>query len=316
MTDLDRAAGPTYAIENIGFIDFESKSNTDIKAGTYRYATEADAIVCTYAIGDGPVGAATVARFDGPLVWAAMPAAVREFHDRVATGTAVWAAWNAGFDKAVWNFATEGFPLMKPEHIIDVMAQATASGLPPDLAQASATVGHDLKIVDGKDLIKLFCTPGGLKGVTGTPQSHPLEWFRFVNVYATGDIAAMRSVFKATRQLSLAEWKEYWAMEAVNERGVGIDLAFAEAAAKLAAEDKVRSKAELAQLTGGAVTSVDQVAKMTAWLLPQLPGGGRVVVTKREEEVDDDGVVTKPAKFQLTRRRIERLLAYLDDTGS
>ena len=208
MTDLDRAAGPTFAIENIGFIDFETKSATDIKAGTYRYATEADAIICTYAIGDGPgpVGAATVASFDGPLVWAAMPAAIKEFHDRVATGTAVWAAWNAGFDKAIWNYSTDGFPLMKPEHIIDVMAQAVASGLPPDLAQASATVGHDLKVGDGKDLIKLFCTPGGLKGVTGTPQSHPLEWFRFVNVYAVGDIAAMRSVFKATRQLSLPRW--------------------------------------------------------------------------------------------------------------
>ena len=70
MTDPDRVAGPTYAIENIGFIDFETKSNTDIKAGTYRYATEASAIVCAYAIGDGPVGAATVASFDGPLVWA------------------------------------------------------------------------------------------------------------------------------------------------------------------------------------------------------------------------------------------------------
>ena len=241
-----------------------------------------------------------------------MPAAVKEFHDRVATGTAVWAAWNAGFDKAVWNYATEGFPLMKPEHIIDVMAQAVASGLPPDLAKASETVGHDLKVGDGKDLIKLFCTPGGLKGVTGTPQSHPLEWFRFVNVYAVGDIAAMRSVFKATRQLSLAEWKEYWSMEAVNERGVGIDLAFATAAAKLAAEDKVRSRAELTDLTHGAVTSVDQVAKMVAWLMPHLPTEGQAILTKREEEVDEEGVVTKPAKYQLTRKRIERLLAFLD----
>ena len=310
MTDLDRAAGPTFAIENIGFIDFETKSATDIKAGTYRYATEADAIVCTYAIGDGPVRAVTVAEFDGPLDWHMMPEDMQEFHDRVATGTAVWAAWNAGFDKAVWNFATEGFPLMKPEHIIDVMAQAVASGLPPDLAQASAIVGHDLKIGSGKDLIKLFCTPGGLKGVQGTPTSHPDEWIAFLG-YAMGDIAAMRSVFKATRQLSLAEWKEYWAMEAVNERGVGIDLAFATAAAKLAEEDKVRSRAELTDLTHGAVTSVDQVAKMTAWLMQHLPTEGQAILTKREEEVDDDGVVTKPAKYQLTRKRIERLLAYL-----
>ena len=312
MTDPDRAAGPTIAIEDIGWIDFETKSDTDIKAGTYRYATEADAIVLVYAVGDGPVTAVTGTAPGGNINWGDLPAEFKLHHERVVAGTAVWAAWNAGFDKAIWNFATDGFPEMKPEHIIDVMAQAVASGLPPDLAQASATVGRAVKIGEGKDLIKLFCTPGGLKGVQGTPQSHPDEWVAFLD-YAKGDIEAMRSVFKATRQLSLAEWKEYWAMEAVNERGIGIDLEFAQAAAKLAAEDRIKSNAELWSITDGEVTTVDQVAKMVAWLLPRIPEEGQDILIKREEEVDDDGVVTKPAKFQLTRKRIERLLAYLDN---
>jgi DNA polymerase len=252
MTDPDRAAGPTFAIADIGWLDFETRSETDIKAGTYRYATEADAIICSYAIGDGPVRAVTVAEFDGPLDWLMMPEDLQEFHQRVVAGTAHWAAWNAGFDKAVWNYATSGFPEMKPEHIIDVMAQAVASGLPPDLAQASATVGRAVKIGDGKDLIKLFCTPAGLKGINGTPQTHSASWDRFLD-YARGDVEAMRSVFKATRQLSLAEWKEYWAMEAINERGIGIDIPFAKRAAELATEDRVKSNAELKRLTGGAV---------------------------------------------------------------
>ena len=41
----------------------------------------------------------------------------------------------------------------------------------------------------------------------------------------------MRDIFKRTRQLPLAEWKEYWAMEAINDRGIGIDLEMVEAAA-------------------------------------------------------------------------------------
>jgi DNA polymerase len=302
----------TFAIADIGWLDFETKSDTDIKAGTYRYATEADAIVLVYAIGNGPVTAVTVATFDDTLSWDDMPEDFKEFHLRVVLGSAHWAAWNAGFDKAIWNYATDDFPDMPPHHIIDVMAQAVASGLPPDLAKSSALVGQSVKIGEGKDLIKLFCTPGGLKGVRGTPQSHPDEWIAFLG-YAMRDVEAMRSVFKATRQLSLAEWKEYWAMEAVNERGIGIDVAFAERAAKLAEEDKVRSAAELKHLTGGAVETVDQVAKLVAWLLLRLPSPGKDILTKREEEVDDDGVVTKPAKFQLTRKRIERLLAYLNE---
>src|SRR5207344_2696504 len=101
----------------------------------------------------------------------------------------------------------------------------------------------------------------GLRGVRGTPASHPVEWRLFVDVYARGDIAAMRSVFHGTRQLPLREWREYWAMEAINSRGVGIDIGMVKHAAKLAAEDKVRSKADLAVLTDGYVHSVDQVAR-------------------------------------------------------
>ena len=55
MTD-ERAAGATYALDQIGWIDFETKGPLSLKeAGAYRYATQASAIVLAYAIGDGPV---------------------------------------------------------------------------------------------------------------------------------------------------------------------------------------------------------------------------------------------------------------------
>ena len=316
MTDPDRAPGPTFAADDIGWLDFESRSDTDIGAGSYRYATEANAIVMVYAIGNGPVNAVTVTAFDGDINWYELPKEVLYFHARVVAGEAVWAAWNAGFDRAIWNYATPNFPEMKPEHIIDVMAQATASGLPPDLAQASATIGKAVKVGDGKDLIKLFCTPGGLRGVCGTPQSHPEEWLRFWDVYARGDVEAMRDVFRSTRQLTLAEWKEYWAMEAINDRGVCIDVRMAREAADLAEEDRLRSRHALKRLTGGIVETVDQVAKITAWLMVRLPADGQAILTRRVEEVDEEtGDVIKPAKLQLTRKRIERLLAYLAEMG-
>jgi DNA polymerase len=315
MTDPDRAAGPTFAIENIGWLDFETRSDTDLtKAGATRYATEADAIVLAYAIGNGPVSTVKVTAFDGPLRWDDVPSEIKLHFDRVARGEAIWAAWNAGFDRAIWNFATIGFPEMLPEHVIDVMAQATASGLPPDLAKASEAIGKAVKVGEGKDLIKLFCLPVGFRGVRGTPQTHPDEWQNFCDVYATGDIEAMRSVFRSTRQLTLAEWREYWAMEAINDRGVCIDVPMVRHAAKLAEEDKIKSNAELRTMTEGEVATVDQVAKMTAWLMARLPAEGQDILTKTVEEVDEEtGEVTKPAKLQLTRRRIDRLLAYLLD---
>jgi DNA polymerase bacteriophage-type len=317
MTDPDRAAGPTFALDDIGWIDWESRSDTDLKvAGATRYATEADAIVLAYAIGNGPVSTVKVTTFDGPIRWGEIPSAIKLHFDRVTRGEAIWAAWNAGFDRAIWNYAAN-FPELHPEHIIDVMAQATASGLPPDLAKASEAIGKAVKEGSGKDLIKLFCTPAGLKGVRGTPQTYPEEWRTFVDDYATGDILAMRDVFRSTRQLTLAEWREYWAMEAINDRGVCIDVPMVEHATKLAEIDRARSAVELCELTDGAVTTVDQVAKLTAWLLFRLPEEGKAILTKRVEEIDEEtGEITKPAKHQLTRQRIEKLLAYLADPAT
>jgi hypothetical protein len=145
----------------------------------------------------------------------------------------VWAAWNAGFDRAIWNYATLGFPELLPHHIIDVMAQATASGLPADLNYAAKFSGSTHKMASGKSLIALFCVPGA----AGTPQSHPDQWQAFLS-YAGGDIIAMRDIFLRTRQLPLAEWQEYWAMEAINSRGIAIDLKMVEHAARLAEQDR------------------------------------------------------------------------------
>jgi hypothetical protein len=132
MLTGDRDPGPTFAPDDIGFIDFESKSQSNLAiAGTYRYARTVDALVLAYAIGDAPVR--VVERGGQPLHWNDLPIEVRAHHDRVMAGKATWAAWNAGFDKAIWNYSTIGFPLLQPCHIIDVMAQAVNSGLPSDL---------------------------------------------------------------------------------------------------------------------------------------------------------------------------------------
>src|SRR6188508_3305337 len=304
----ERANGPTFALADVCFLDFEARSSVDLRqAGAVRYATEADAIILTYAIGSAPVRTLAVRDFSRPLDLADLPTGLLAFHAKVMNGTGVYAAWNAGFDRAIWNFATLGFPLLKPEHIIDVMAQAVASGLPADLA-AAAKDGPQRKDKAGRELIKAFCLPGA----TATPQTNPEQWRAFLD-YAAQDIEALRAVFLQTRQLTLAEWREYWAMENINDRGAVIDLRLVERAAALAAEDKVRSKAELRAITGDPKMTVDMVARLTDWLLARLPVEGREILTKRAEEVDEDGNVTRPAKHALTRSRVERLIAYVND---
>ena len=309
----ERAWGPTFDPARIGWLDFETRGRVDISAGAYRYATEADAVVLSYAIGMGPVKRIAVPRFPATLDMIDLPTDFLGFHAKVMTGTGIWAAWNASFDRAIWNYAATGFPPLEPHQIIDVMAQAAASGLPPDLSAAAVASHSVTKLQSGRELIRLFCLPDS----TGTPQANPVEWSAFLD-YADRDIDAMRSTFLGTRQLPLAEWREYWAMEAINDRGAAIDLPMVEAASRLAAEDKERSKAELRAITGDPQMTVDMVKRLTQWLLDRLPEEGRAIITKRDEEVDEDGVVTKPAKHALTRRQVERLIAYvgaLNNTG-
>jgi DNA polymerase len=306
--DRDRDPG-AFDLSCIGFVDFETRGQTPIEAGATRYALDADAIICSYAIGDGPIQIAARSDFSRPLLWSDMPAGFRAHSEAVARGAGIWAAWNAGFDKAIWNFSTIGWPTLEAPQIIDVMAQAVASGFPPDLHMAAVMSGSHHKDKEGSRLIKLFCAPGA----QATPQSHPEDWARFCS-YAGDDIAAMRSIFKGTRQLSLADWREYWAMEQINERGAVIDLTMVEHAARLAVEDKARSKYEIGSLTGGKVGSVDKIDAMKKWLWDSFDGVGQDLLIKRAEELNDDGSIETPAKLTLTRGRLLRLIAYCEDT--
>lgn len=302
--DPEREPGRTFAANDIGWIDFEVKSSIDIKAGTYKYMTDADAIICAFAIGNGEVRRVT----EGfkPVSWARMPDDFKAHHKRVVAGKAKWCAWNASFDRAAWNYATADFSYAEPEYFIDAMAQAVISGLPPGLKLAARFSGSTQKLESGKDLIRLFCVPGA----TATPLTHPREWAEFC-AYALGDIVSMREVFQTTRQLPLAEWKEYWAMERINQRGVEIDLEMVQHAVWLAHEDKRRSAVLLTELTDGAVETVDQVAALTRWLLSSLPVEGRDILLKRAEEIDEDGILVRPSKFSLTRSQVERLIVLL-----
>ena len=170
-----REIGATFAPDEIGWIDFEARGRVPIKDGTYAYATNADAIILAYAIGDGPANIINSRRPGDALDLVDLPLDFIKHHAKVMNGTAVWAAWNCSFDRAIWNYATLDFPALEPHHIIDVMAQAVASGLPPDLKMAAKTCGASDKLESGRDLIALFCLPDS----TATPQSHFEEWVDF-----------------------------------------------------------------------------------------------------------------------------------------
>ncbi|RPI47093.1 MAG: hypothetical protein EHM67_00245, partial [Hyphomicrobiaceae bacterium] len=316
-----REYGETFKPDQIGWFDFESKSLVDIDAGTYRYMLDASPLVLAVAIGSGPVH---VLPF--PLRWADLPAEIHAHQHRVASGAGVWAAWNASFDRECWNQLCVDFPELEPEHVIDIMAQAMASGLPGALDGAARYARVPIqKRASGKQLIELFCYPpdppetaakrakaGKFLRGSGTPQTHPEEWAEFLR-YAGDDIEAMRGVFRCTLQLTIEDWREYWANERINLTGIAFDRKLAERAKAMAAKDKVISAGELIALTGGVVNKVTKVKPMIGWLRTVLQPADQHYLIRQMEAVDEDtGEITKKEKVSLDRRRIQLLSVLLD----
>ena len=289
-----------FNIDDIVWIDFETASGLDLKAtGTIRYATDASsrAIVLAYALGKSP---AFTWHADGEMLdWNHAPDHLRGAFAHGAT----FAAWNAGFDSAIWNYATANFPFLEPERVIDVMVQAGTSNLPVDLQSASRYLGGAGKQKDGKKLIKLICVEGA------SPRDYPDEWQHFL-AYAARDITAMRDVYRCTRPLPLGEWQQYWSFEHVNRRGVTLDMPFVSGAAAMATADGVVIGRRLAELTDGRVSRVTQAKKLAVWLRDQLTDAEmRDTLTIGTPADEDDA---EPDELSVKRDRIERVLAMLE----
>jgi DNA polymerase len=293
----------SYSVDQIIWADFETRAlEVDLKAvGTYRYAAEAStsSIVLAYAFGGAP---ALTWHADGAILdWDHAPNDLRDAFDSGAT----FAMWNAGFDSAVWNYATLGFPFLTPERVIDPMIQAGVSNLPTDLESASRALGSAGKQKDGKALIRLFSIEGA------APSAHPAEWQQFL-AYARQDVEAMREVYSKTRPLPLDEWRQYWAFEHINRRGVTIDVPFVRNAAVLAAADGVAIGGRLSELTGGAVTRVTQAKRLAAWMHDQLTDADMREVLITGVPADDDDDHGDDQELSLTRDRVARVLAILE----
>src|SRR5262245_10790020 len=297
-----REPGLTFAPDQIGWLDWESKQGAiPLGDGVFRYMKTASPLVLAVAIGDSPAIA-----LPWPVAWRDLPRPVRDHQKRVERGEAVWAAWNAVFDREVWNQLTN-YPRLEVEHIIDVMAQAMAAGLPGKLDFAAKLAGTTRKIQQGKELIKLFSIEHA------QPEDYPMEWATFLE-YAANDIEAMRELFDCTLQLPIEDWREYWVSERINLRGIGFDVKLAKQADAMAHVAKEPAAKELDVLTKGAVTAVTQPMRMVNWLTNVLDARGRSLLTRRVEERDEDtGEILKPAKYTLRRNRLQLLIAALAD---
>jgi DNA polymerase len=226
------------------WLDLETASTVPIKAGSYRYSEGARILVQACAVDEGPPVAEP---FDAAVL------------QLLIDNADVVVAHNGGlFDRV--QLARHGVTI-PVEKLHDTMAIAYQHSLPGSLdALAGVFQLETSKDKDGKRLIRLFCVPNK-KGTFATPETHPEDWRKFLD-YAKTDIEVMRQLYKKLRKWNLTpfERRVWTADQAVNDRGLGVDVELARAAitAVDAAQEHLAERAsDLTLVVVGSATQRD-----------------------------------------------------------
>ncbi len=218
--------------------------------GTYRYAENAEILLVTYAIDDGPVRCWDVT-VDSIVA--------QDLIDALDQADEV-IAHNAMFDRNVLRLGN-----LKIDVPIErwrcTMIQALVHALPGSLDELGRTLGlpqEQQKIKEGRKLIQRFCKPApkNHKADRYDRHTHPDEWQRFIR-YAVQDVEAMREIH---RRLPTWNWNddtvaEWHLDQRINDRGFAVDRELVDAGVRAAVVERRRIAERFAELTDGLAPS-------------------------------------------------------------
>ena len=294
----------TIPWSDVCFIDCETRSretenpaHSDVtQTSTRVYAANAWPIVITWAFDT----TGKVKRWENPDV--TKPPTTDMLPPELLEWDGYFAAWNSAFDRAILD-----------QHIdagidgwLDMMAHAAYNNLPLNLDGAAKAVGAGGKVQAGKSLIKKFCSPNG-----ALPQDEPEAWDRFLN-YADVDVEQMQEVAMSSLPVPFAVWEELWASEAINDRGLPIDVAMARGGAALAAEYGEQTNERVSEYTDGELYSVRQYVKQREWVWDKVKGNPFVAEHMIKAQRTHPETGETEYKLKMDRPRITKLIAALN----
>jgi DNA polymerase len=257
------------------FIDFETRSECDLTTrGVHNYARDPSTqILCmAYAHDDGPV-----------QIWAKNEQFPLSVADAVAKGDAIY-SHNASFERLIWTYVLgpdHGVPVPKLEQFVCTAAQARANCAPGSLEDVGRFAGADMKKDHrGAALVRKCCIP---------PFKHTPQDLADLFEYCAQDVRAMRAISKALRPLTDEELQDYWTSEKINDRGVLVDVALAQAAQRYAAAELKEIQHRVVEVTAGRITSV-RSPRMREWVLERLGPEARKLCVKDDKDSIDKSV--------------------------
>jgi DNA polymerase len=239
------------------FIDIETRSVANLReCGAHTYATHpSTSVLCLAWALDN----------EEPQLWLPgdlLPAVSQEIPDCLI-------AHNFSFERAIFEHILvprHGFPsaLLAPERWHCSQRLALANGYPPELdllAQALALpyrkdpLARKAMLAVSRPKVQRKRKPTTVPGWDEDPVKLQLLYER-----CKLDVVTCRAVWNSPKLPPLSDSERYYQLQdiAINERGVRLDRAFAEAARDLAVRERAAVNIRLAELTLGAITSVDQ----------------------------------------------------------
>lgn len=264
------------------YLDVESFCEEPIKSGLHRYAERVEIMTVQWAFDEGEVSVVEFPNAD--LIQTLIDEA-----DEIVIQ-------NSAFDRTVLRHALGvEVPL---EKIVDTMVQALAHGLPGSLDKLCDILGvptDKAKDKAGKQLIQIFCKPRPKNSAVrrATKATHPVEWQRFLD-YAASDIPSMREVHKRLPKWNYpgnARERALWVLDQrINDRGVAVDLRFAERAVEAIGVATKRLDARTRAETNGEVESARKRDQLLAHILKDygvdLPDMQKATLERRIEDPD------------------------------
>ena len=248
--------------------DVEGFGPLDLRVvGAHRWATDPDSgIYCVaYAVDDEPM-----------KLWVPPDPPPPEWSE--AANNTDWrvAAHNDAYESVAEQHILNpryGFPLIPIERHICTMTAALALGLPAKLGRLADVLEFaNRKDAAGEKLMHQMARPRKRRKdetAEGLLYFNDPERLARLYAYCKQDVEVERELHDMLRALTSSE-HELWVLNSrINDRGFHVDRSFAKAARKIAQAAAPEIDAELAEITGDAVTSINQIAKLQAWLQAQ-----------------------------------------------
>ncbi len=243
--------------------DFETYSECDLRvSGLHNYAMHPSTGAHCMSYGPDP---------EHVKIWIEGEPFPEDLQDHIDAG-GVLTAWNAQFEWAIWNLCCVSRYGWKPLPISQVrcsMVRAYAMALPGALEDAAPALGVDQRKDAAGHRIMLQLAKPKKDGSMWRRDDDSLDKFLKLYDYNRQDVRTELACLERLMELSPSE-NALWELDhKINNRGVMCDLASVDKAITIIQSEQKRLNGEMLQVTGGVVSSCNEVQVLGKWIKSQ-----------------------------------------------